>query len=37
MALNLSAQHRLSIEAMINADKEDPTVIFHGDIADLHN
>ena len=37
MALNLSAQHRLSIEAMVNADKTDETIQFHGDIVELQS
>ena len=37
MALNLSAQHRLSIEAMVNADRSDPTIQFHGDIVELQS
>jgi hypothetical protein len=35
MALNLSAQHRLSIEAMVRTDENDPTKEFHGDVAQL--
>jgi len=35
MALNLSAQHRLSLEAMVATDPSDPTKEFHGDVADL--
>ncbi len=37
MALNLSAQHRLSIEAMVNADRSDPTIQFHGDFVELQS
>ena len=37
MALNLSAQHRLSIEAMVNADKTDETIQFHDDIVELQS
>jgi hypothetical protein len=37
MALNLSAQHRLSIEAMVNADTDNPQVEFHGDILELQS
>ena len=35
MALNLSAQHRLSIEAMVNTENNDPTKEMHGDVAEL--
>jgi hypothetical protein len=35
MALNLSAQHRLSIEAMVRTEENDPTKEFHGDVAEL--
>jgi hypothetical protein len=35
MALNLSAQNRLSIETMVATDPSDPTKMYHGDIADL--
>jgi len=35
MPLNLGAQHRLSLEAMVNTVEGDPTKDFHGDVMSL--
>lgn len=35
MALNLGAQHRLSLEAMVQTVDGDPTKEFHGDVMSL--